>query len=227
MPLLLAGALLSLLIIGSKLGIRHTAFYLVIGIFVWLCFLFSGVHATIAGVLIAFTIPANTKINEPEFVGEINNLATRFKNAIPQNGTLTTNEQHLTIEKIKQVCLDAETPLQKIEYALHPWVAFLIMPLFALSNAGMSIRGDFFNSIINPVSLGIMIGLILGKFLGVYLFTKLMVKFKLAELPKRATRNHIIGVSVLAGVGFTMSIFVTSLAFHDQPTIELSKYGIL
>lgn len=226
-PLIAGACLLGLLVLGNALGIRSSLFYLLVGIAVWLCFLSSGVHATIAGVLVAFTIPARTKINEQEYVSCLNAYTRQFEQEMPLDGSLTTAEQHRTIEKIKQLSLDAETPLQKIEYGLHPWVAFVIMPLFALANSGMVIGSDFFSTLLNPVSLGVAIGLLLGKFIGVLLFTWLMVRLKIAGLPQFATWRHIAGVAVLAGVGFTMSLFITGLAFNDADMIDQSKYGIL
>ena len=202
-------------------------FYLIIGIIIWYLFLISGVHATIAGVLVAFMIPARTKINETEYLTALTQYTREFEAAIPQNGSLTTTEQHRTIEKIKQLSQDAETPLQKIEYGLHPWVAFIIMPLFALANAGMHIGSDFFTLLSNPVSLGVSLGLILGKFIGVFGATWLMVRLKWSELPYRASWKHIIGVALLAGVGFTMSLFITGLAFDIPEMITEAKYGIL
>lgn len=115
----------------------------------------GGVHATIAGMLVDFTIPARTKIDEKEYVKKIRSYTLDFENEIPQNGSLTTAEQHQTIEKIKKLSTEAETPLLKIEYSRHPRVAFVIMPLFALANAGMVIRSDFFSSLLNPVSIGV------------------------------------------------------------------------
>lgn len=226
-PLAIACLLWLLMVGGNYLGIRSTAFYLIVGLAVWLGFLLSGVHATIAGVLVAFTIPAHTKIDEAQFVQQARKLTDEFEAEIPLDAALTTEAQHETIQKIKQVCLAAETPLQKIENSLHPWVAFAIMPLFALSNAGMIINKSFFTSLGNTVSLGVMTGLIIGKFVGVFSFTWLMVRFKWAQLPDRSTWVHIAGVSILAGVGFTMSLFITGLAFDDMAVIDQSKYGIL
>lgn len=227
LPLIIAGALLFLLWLGNVLGVRSTVFYLIVGLAVWGAFLVSGVHATIAGVLVAFTIPARTKIDESQYVKSVEKYIDQFRKAIPKNGSLTTAEQHHTIETIKKVSLDAETPLQKIEHSLHPWVAFVIMPLFALANSGMIIRGDFFSSLVNPVSIGVAAGLIIGKFAGVLFFTWLMVKLKLARLPEESTWRHIQGVALLAGVGFTMSLFITELAFNAPELINQSKYGIL
>jgi len=194
---------------------------------VWACFLFSGVHATIAGVLVAFTIPARTKINEVEYIEQIHKQSKAFEAAIPLHGPLMTSDQHHIIEEIKRISIDAQTPLQKIEYALHPWVAFLIMPLFAIANSGMHIGSDFFTALINPVSFGVMFGLVIGKLAGVFGFTWLMVRLGVAELPRLVNWKHIFGVALLAGVGFTMSLFVTNLAFADEIHIDAAKYGIL
>lgn len=226
-PLLIASSLLLLLFIGNLLGIRSIIFYLIIGVIIWICFLASGVHATMAGVLVAFMIPARTKIDEKNFVENVRRYSEKFELAIPQRGTLITSEQHQTIEKIKQLSTDAETPLQKVEYALHPWVAFVIMPLFALANAGMHIDSNFISSLNNPVSIGVITGLTLGKFIGVLSFTWLTVQLKIAVLPTHVTWKHITGIAMLAGVGFTMSLFVTGLAFKNASMIDDAKYGIL
>ena len=226
-PLAIAGLFLVMMLMGNRIGIRSTAFYLLMGLVVWMGFLLSGVHATIAGVLTAFTIPAATKVNELIYASKLKKLAADFENEIPSNSTLTTPQQHQTIEQIKDLSLAAETPLQKIEHAMHPWVAFAVMPLFALANSGMVIGSDFFTAIINPVSIGIMVGLIGGKFIGILLFTWLMVKFKISKLPAQASWNHIIGVALLGGVGFTMSLFISNLAFTDVAMINQAKYGIL
>jgi NhaA family Na+:H+ antiporter len=226
-PLLIASGLLALLVLGNYLGIRNTSFYVIIGIGVWVCFLMSGVHATIAGILVAFTIPARPKIDEEEYVRSLREHAHQFEKAMRQDGSLLSAEQYHLLERVKQLSLDAETPLQKIENALHPWVAFVIMPLFALANAGLHFTGSFFSSLLNPVSAGILSGLVIGKCIGVFGFTWLMVRFKLATLPLQANWRHILGISLLAGVGFTMSLFITELAFRDDAMINNAKSGIL
>lgn len=226
-PLMIGALLLLVLLAGNLSGIRHVLFYLLLGIAVWVCFLFSGVHATIAGVLVAFTIPARTKINEEEYATSVKSNIGHFEQAIPHFGALISPEQLHHIERIKQLSLDAETPLQKIEHSLHPWVAFLIMPLFALANAGMQIDAGFFSEILNPVSAGIFVGLVAGKFIGVLLFTWLMIRSGIATMPLGGNWRHIVGVALLAGVGFTMSLFVTGLAFHSPALIDEAKYGIL
>ncbi|WP_316744716.1 Na+/H+ antiporter NhaA [Pedobacter antarcticus] len=226
-PLAFAAGLLVILFAGNRLGIRAVAFYLIIGLGVWAGFLLSGVHATIAGVLVAFTIPAVRKIDEKLFSSNLRRLSDEFEKDIPQSGTFTTAHQHHTIEEVKTLALAAETPLQKIEHALHPWVAFLIMPLFALANAGIIIGSDFFTAIQNPVSFGVILGLIVGKFVGVLVFTWLMVASGLSRLPENAEWKHITGLALLAGVGFTMSLFISNLAFQEPVYIEQAKYGIL
>ncbi|WP_316809372.1 Na+/H+ antiporter NhaA [Pedobacter agri] len=223
----IAGIFLLALIIGNKMGVRNSTFYLLIGICVWIGFLLSGVHATIAGVLVAFTIPAMTRIDENVYSNNLRKLSYEFEKEIPSNSTLTTPEQHRTIQHVKTLSLAAETPLQKIEHALHPWVAFIIMPLFALANSGILIGSDFFSSIINPVTLGVTSGLIIGKFTGILLFTWIMVKTGIGVLPDQANWKHIMGIALLAGVGFTMSLFISGLAFKDPVFVQQGKYGIL
>ncbi|TDO20251.1 Na+/H+ antiporter NhaA [Pedobacter duraquae] len=223
----IAGIFLVGLILGNILGIRSSLFYLILGIGVWIGFLLSGVHATIAGVLVAFTIPAVTRINEKAYSENLRKLSYDFDKEIPSNSTLTTPEQHHTIQHVKNLSLAAETPLQKIEHTLHPWVAFLIMPLFALANSGIVIGADILTAIINPVSIGVTAGLIIGKFTGILLFTWVMVKLGLGNLPDQANWKHIIGVALLAGIGFTMSLFISGLAFKNPLFVDQAKYGIL
>jgi Na+:H+ antiporter, NhaA family len=226
-PLMIGGIFLAVLIAGNALGIRHTAFYLIVGFGVWVGFMLSGIHATIAGVLVAFTIPARRKIDEKRYAERLRELSYEFDQEIPNCSTLTTPKQHDIIEHIKRLSLAAQTPLQKIESALHPWVAFVIMPVFALANSGIQISAGFVNQLLNPVSMGVICGLVIGKFTGVLTFTWLLVKAKIAELPHAARWRHMIGVAALAGIGFTMSLFVSSLAFDNTDRIEQAKYGIL
>ncbi|RAV29410.1 Na+/H+ antiporter NhaA [Sinomicrobium soli] len=220
--------ILGILLIGNFMGVRNILFYAILGISgVWLAFLLSGVHATIAGVLVAFAIPARTKVDENEYSSHIQGLMHRFNREIPLKGPLTTPVQHSIIEQIKEVSYAAQTPLQKLETALHPWVNFLVIPLFALSNAGVAVGGNFLDDIANPVSLGVIAGLVAGKCLGIFSFTWLMSKLKITRLPENTGWRHVLGLSLLAGMGFTMSLFVTNLAFNDNEMINQAKYGIL
>jgi NhaA family Na+:H+ antiporter len=223
----IAGIFLVILIAGNAIGVRSSAFYLLFGICVWVCFYFSGVHATIAGVLVAFTVPAVTRISERKYSNTLRELSDKFDQEIPNNTTLLTPNQYYIIYEVKELSLAAETPLQKIEHNIHPWMAFVIMPVFALANAGIIIGADFFTAIQNPVTFGIMGGLLAGKFVGILLFTWFMVKIGGALLPAGANWAHVIGVALLAGVGFTMSLFISGLAFTNMEFVTQAKYGIL
>lgn len=226
--LLVGLGLFLIMLTANLLGIRNTLFYAIIGIGgIWLAFLLSGVHATIAGVIAALAIPARPKINEIIYSQNIRDLIDKFDKEIPANSTLTTPEQHELIQQIKEVSIFAETPLQKLEYALHPWVIYLVMPIFALANAGVEIGSNFFNEIINPISLGIIFGLVIGKFLGVFTFSWILVRTKYFSLPNGVTWKHIAGAALLAGIGFTMSLFISELAFINPEMIANAKYGIL
>ncbi|MGS2740810.1 Na+/H+ antiporter NhaA [Sinomicrobium sp. M5D2P17] len=220
--------ILAILLIANFMGVRNIFFYAILGIGgVWLAFLLSGVHATIAGVLVAFAIPARTKVDENEYAQHIQGLMNEFNKQIPLKGPLTTVKQHDIIEEVKNISYAAQTPLQKLETALHPWVSFVIVPLFALSNAGVIIGGSFFKDLVNPVSLGIIAGLVVGKCVGIFSFTWILARFKIINLPGNTGWKHILGLSLLAGMGFTMSLFVTNLAFDDAQMITQAKYGIL
>ena len=217
-----------LLIIGNYAGIRKTWFYAIIGIGgVWLAFFFSGIHPTIAGILTAIAIPGRVKIKEDTFLKRLSNLHARFIKIKPVKGTLISNEQLEVLEEIKKTSSEAETPLQKLEKSLSPIVNFMVLPLFALANAGIHLHGEVGKVLLNPVSLGIGAGLVFGKFLGIVSFTRLFVALKLAKLPEAVNWNQIYGVAFLGGIGFTMSLFINELAFTNEEFIYTAKVSIL
>lgn len=225
--LLMGGFFLAVLILGNVLGVRSIIFYGVIGIGgLWLAFLLSGVHATIAGVIAALTIPANVKLEDKQFVKKMNALTNDFERSTPNNVSLLTHDQLHIIDKIRIYANAALTPLQRLEHAMHPLVAFIIMPIFALANAGISFSGDFGDNLVSNISLGVILGLMVGKFTGIVLISKTLVNLKLAELPSGLRWRHIYGAAMLAGVGFTMSLFITDLAFVDPTFILQAKIGI-
>lgn len=225
--LLYGGGFLLVLVIGNLLGVRSIVFYGIIGIGgLWLAFLLSGVHATIAGIVVALTIPASVKIEDQQFIRKMKVLTTDFEQSTPNQVTLLTHEQLEIVEKIRFYSLAALTPLQRLEHALHPLVAFIVMPLFALANAGITFSGSFTENMLSPVSLGVILGLVIGKFVGIVGISTLLVRFRLASLPEGMTWRHIYGVALLAGVGFTMSLFITDLAFENPTFIIQSKIGI-
>ncbi len=218
---------LAFLFLCNKLGIRNILFFLVIGILgVWLPFLLSGVHATIAAVLVAFTIPASSRIDENLFTDKIQHYLSHFKKLDSNNNpTLTEDQLHL-LEKVKITTEDAISPLHRLEHSLHSFVSFIVMPIFALANAGVTFSSDIIANAASNVTLGVVFGLIVGKVIGVFGVSSLMIKLKLSVMPEGMTNKSLFGVGLLASIGFTMSLFVTDLAF-DNPEYELqAKLGI-
>jgi len=223
-----AAFFLIVLVVANLAGVRRTVFYALVGFLgVWLAFVFSGVHATIAGVLIALTIPARTKINEKQYMDEICKLTEEFENQPTNKSSLLSKKQAHLLSEIENLNDKAHTPLQKLEHAMHPVTAYFILPLFALCNAGVHIEGNIFDMIFNPIAIGIIVGLLFGKFIGISLFSRLMVKFKLASLPEGVSWKQIYGIAFLGGIGFTMSIFIAELAFESDLHKQIAKVGII
>lgn len=228
LDLIHGGFFMGILILGNLVGIRNQIFYSLISIVgLWLAFFFSGVHPTIAGILAAFAIPGRVKLNEDLFVKNLQTLLHLFKKSSPIKGTFISENQLEILETIKEVSTDAETPLQKVEYSISPFISFIVLPLFALANAGIHLHGGVWEILLHPVSMGIGQGLIFGKVIGIVGMSRLLVLFGIAELPKGVNWNHIYGISLLAGVGFTMSLFISELAFSDDKIIYIAKIGIL
>lgn len=230
MPLLFAFAAFVLLIMINLAGIRKPLPYVFFGFLLWLGMMESGVHATLAGVLTALTIPANSNSDGGVFSQNIMALMERFKKADHPNQSLLENSQQQTImQTMENYVHHMESPLQRMEHGLHLWVSFLIVPLFALANAGITIDFAQLGSIIShPVTLGISLGLVAGKVIGIYGFSFIVIKMGWSSLPDKVTMPMIGGVSLLAGIGFTMSIFIASLAFPGQAVFLLNaKIGII
>ncbi|HEY5649395.1 MAG TPA: Na+/H+ antiporter NhaA, partial [Nitrospiria bacterium] len=228
-PLMAGFAILALSYAANKAGIRNALVYAVFGIVIWLAFLNSGIHATIAGVLLAMTIPERAIIPGMQFAALIDNLIGKFKKQEQvDNPLIRAEEEQAIIQEIETACKDVEAPLQAIEHKLHPWVAYLIMPLFAFSNAGVEIHLDGIGrELVDPITLGIILGLVVGKQGGIMLFSWLAVRMGWADLPSRTSWFQLYAVSWLAGIGFTMSLFIGSLAFADPVAVQKMKIGIL
>ena len=224
-----AGAcFLLLMVVANAMGVRNPLVYWLLGGAVWLAFLLSGVHATIAGVLGAMTIPASSLLDEKGFVQRGRFLLSEVERKVePGQEPLQYGNQHAAIQALERACENVETPLQRLEHGLHPWVAFCIMPLFALANAGVELGAGFVAALTQPVTLGVMIGLVAGKQIGITLFSWLAVRSGLASLPAGVTWRHIYGAAVLGGIGFTMSLFIAGLAFSSAETLAMAKAGIL
>lgn len=222
----------SFLLIGlffiNRLGVQNHIIYAIIGIILWYCIFLSGLHATVAGILVAFAVPAKTRINPDEFVSEGQLILERFKAAGPRDKEILLNRQHLAALKTLEItCLNVQTPLQRFERALHYWVAFAIMPLFIFANAGIAIEKIDIDMFFQPITLGIIIGLVFGKQIGIFLFSWISVKIGLTELPSGLTWGHIYGAACLGGIGFTMSLFIASLAIIDPRNLVMAKIGII
>ena len=223
------GVILVLLGIVNKLGVKSLYIYSYLGLLLWLAVLQSGIHASIAGVLLAFTIPAKTRINTKGFSKNTRDLLDKFERAGEHGENVLTNEtRQADVMAIEQCCDRILSPLQRFEHWLHPWSSFVIMPLFALANAGVTLKGmDLGAALASPVSIGIIAGLFLGKQFGIFAFAWLAVKIKVASLPEGVNWSKIYGAGILAGIGFTMSLFIAGLAFTDDSILNLSKIGIL
>ncbi|MGB1050212.1 MAG: Na+/H+ antiporter NhaA [Rhodothermales bacterium] len=213
----------ALLALGNRLGIRKTRFYVILGIVLWLAFLKSGVHATIAGVLLALTVPARRRLDEVTF----REKAIGFLNSM-KIGEVDDRENQEAVNALEILSKGAATPLARMEHALHGWVAFFIMPVFALANAGVDLREvSIIDALLHPVALGIIAGLFIGKQVGVVIFAWLALRLNIAEMPKGVSWKQLYGIAILTGVGFTMSLFIAGLSFADPEVLDRAKTGIL
>lgn len=226
--LAVAGLFLLLLIAANRAGIRKPLVYGLLGIGLWLMFLQSGIHATVAGVLLAMTIPSGARIVANQFLVKSRDILVAFAKASEQRESSQIGaEQQAALQELEAACDEVQAPLHQLEIALHPWVTYFILPLFALANAGVVVAGDVLSHLALPVSVGVIAGLVMGKQVGISLSTWLAVKARFAVLPSGITWRQIYGVSWLGGIGFTMSLFIASLAFEGTPSLSVAKIGIL
>jgi len=218
--------LLAILFFLSYRRIFSHALFLPVGIAIWILFLKAGIHPTIAGVLMALTIPIRQQMRVESSVGDLCEIVDGIKDSADPSSPLLTKTQIEGIDELEDWTGKVQSPLQLLEHKLHNWVAFLIMPLFALSNAGVSFQGG--GSLDSKLGGIIVISLVVGKLIGVTLLSWLGVKLRFAELPEGVNFKQVIGISLLAGVGFTMSIFVANLAFYGNAyLLDSAKAGIL
>jgi len=227
--LALGSAFLAALIGANLLGVRHPLVYGILGIGgLWLAFFLSGVHPTIAGVLAAFTIPARTRMSGEEFIVRGRALLEKFQKAIEPGRPPLANKAGQTVAaRLQKAVSEVGTPLQRLEHGLHPWVTAVVLPIFALVNAGVAIESDPMTTLSHPVALGIAAGLLIGKPVGVILSSWLTIRLGLATMPQNLTWRHLVGTGFLAGIGFTMSLFIEGLAFGKTPLDAPAKVGIL
>jgi NhaA family Na+:H+ antiporter len=226
--LILGAVFFGAMLIANWAGLRKPLPYAILGGLLWLAFLKSGVHPTIAGILAALTIPARTRINAKSFLENSKVFVREFeKRGLDGEHVLTSPPQKGALHALESACQYAQTPLQRFEHSLHPWVSLFIMPIFALANTGVPLAAGLGAALSNSVSLGIIAGLVLGKQLGVTFFAWIAHKFGWADLPVGVSWRHIYGIAWLGGIGFTMSLFIASLAFKDETVLNYAKVGIL
>ncbi|MGA7673051.1 MAG: Na+/H+ antiporter NhaA [Nitrolancea sp.] len=221
-----AAIFMLVLVALNRLGAHQPLIYAILGVGVWVALLESGVHATVAGVLVALTIPARNYMDTGEFHRRAQTALNDFDRAGESGSRILTDaEQQSALGELEDLARQVQSPLQRMEHALHPWVAFAIVPLFALANAGVKLGGGA--GIGHPVTLGILAGLVIGKQLGITGACWLAARSKLAHLPEGMTWWHIYGASWLGGIGFTMSLFIAALGFGEGSLLNSAKVGIL
>jgi NhaA family Na+:H+ antiporter len=211
----------------NRLGTRNPVPYFLLGTLCWVGFLESGVHATIAAILMAFTIPARTRIAGEDFIARLHVFISRLRDVgLPSDTSLNTSEQQKLFDCMNEAIDEASAPLSRIEHALHSPVTFLVLPVFALANAGVAVEGGA-DALQSPIVAGIVAGLVVGKLVGVTGSCWLAVKLGIADLPRGVRWSELAACGLLAGIGFTMALFIGGLAFADGGRSETAKLGIL
>lgn len=224
--LIVAAILYCFLYYMGKFGVTQKIFFLLIGVVIWYLFLQSGIHSTISGVILAFVIPARPRLDTGKYIKRIRDIISTFPVSKSDNIVLS-NEQIATLKLVERASDWVISPLQSLEDNLHGMVNFVILPLFAFANAGVMFSGS--GNIVGDVSIAVAIGLLLGKFLGIFMFTWLAIKSGLTPMPPGMNWKNIAGVSLLGGIGFTVSLFIANLSFAgDYPELlNQAKFGVL
>ena len=206
-------------------GVRSVDVYVVLGIALWAAMFESGVHATLTGVALGLLTPARYFYSPAVFAETATDLVGRFREALVAGNE---DEQQGVLAQMEDLSQGTEAPMDRLERALHPWVSFGVVPLFALANAGVSVSGDAIgDALASPVTQGVALALLLGKPLGIFAATWLAVRLRLCDLPNGASWGHVLGVGLLGGIGFTVSLLIAGLAFEDAGTLDESKLGVL
>lgn len=227
-----AAVLFVVLLLFNRGGIRHPLPYAAVGVLLWGAVHASGVHATLAGILLSLTIPARPAFTPAHFERRIDELHSAFRadrrDLETPDDPLSNHRMASIAEAMEHSAAAVQSPLQRIEHALTPWVTFAIIPIFALANAGIDLGSVAWSqALTNNVTIGVLTGLVLGKFVGISLFSWIAVLLGLARLPSGVQWKHLLGAAWLGGIGFTMSLFIAQLAFRDPVIVEQAKLGIL
>ncbi len=227
-----AVAIMLVLVLFNRAGIRHPLPYGLVGILLWHELHLSGIHATLAGIALAAAIPVRAAFSPLDFDRRIAELQNAFRadleDAHTSDDPLSNYRMAAIAENMERSAISVQSPLQRMEHALTPWVTFVVIPIFALANAGIDLTSvRWAETISSPVTIGIVCGLVLGKFTGITLFSYAAVSLGLARLPAGVRWPEVMGAAWLGGIGFTMSLFVAQLAFREAAMVEQAKVGIL
>lgn len=224
--LLFALFVLIILIIANKKGVTNKAFYIICGIIIWYLFLQSGIHSSIAGVVVAFTIPTYPKINVQDYLESIRYSLSNFP--YREGGGILSNDQFDELRRIEDLSDKVVSPLQSMESKLHGIVNYFIIPLFAFANAGITFSDT--GAGISHLTFAVMTGLVVGKSLGIFIFTFAAIKTGISPMPNGMSWKNLFGVAMLGGIGFTVSLFIANLSFGTPETfvmLEQAKMGVL
>lgn len=224
-----AAVVLLVLVLMNRGHIYSLTPYLLVGVVLWYCVFMSGVHSTIAGVMLALAIPSGSRVNLKSFTAWSHDKVVEAREAFEPGTPVMAQEGYIeTVSSLSRVARQVVPPATRLEHRLYPWVYFGVLPLFALTNADVSFAGSDMGAILtDPVFFGVILGLVLGKPIGIMIMSFLVVKTKIASLPENVNWGHMLGASILGGVGFTMAIFVANLAFPDEGLVATAKLGIL
>jgi NhaA family Na+:H+ antiporter len=227
-----AGAITAVLALFNRAGVRDPRPYWVVGAMLWLAVFASGVHATLAGIVLAMVIPARASQTRAEFEKSLGELREEFhedgQDATTPDDPLRNARMTSIAEALERAAAAVQSPLQRTEHQLAPWVTFAVIPIFAIANAGIDLTAvRWSEDLRSPITLGVLAGLVLGKFVGIGAFSWLAVTLGLGRLPSGVGWRHVLGAAWLGGIGFTMSIFIGQLAFTDEHAVEEAKLGIL
>jgi NhaA family Na+:H+ antiporter len=228
--LILGAVVAGFMIMMNLAGVRRPGMYIFVGLFLWLALLKSGVHATLAGVITAFCVPTLSRFDPHTFSRRMRDTLVHFDSTIkPDKGLLGNNEMCAVVSTLKNGLNGIQTPLSRLETTMHTPVAFFILPIFAIFNAGVAINFSEFTTLFNnSVTLGVSSGLIIGKFIGIAGFSFIAIKLGVSVLPTGANHAQLAGTALLGGIGFTMSIFIAELAYvGNAALITQAKIGIL
>lgn len=225
--ILIALVLFVALAISIRVGLRSGTVFIVVGGFIWYYVLKSGLHPTVAGVMLAFIVPVGRKIKVGVFHRIMQQNLTPFSRSNSEDRILLNREQLDALDNIESYVDRVHSPLQYLEHKLHSITSYFVMPVFALANAGIILSAQAGEAVFGALSLNISLALLFGKVLGITLFSWLGVKLNITELPEGTRWKHMVGLGLLGGIGFTMSMFIAGLAYHDDGLLNHAKIGIL